>query len=209
MASAAVTSVEKLLSNDLRADSNPSPDWAEPSDRSPESERRLLEQLKHRDESCLSEVVELYSSRLATMVASTWRGASRDDVEEVVADVVADAWFEAHSIDPHRGSLTAWLCMRARFRALDRIRAEKRRVRLWDRLRLLASSDEVEPEYPTQVDAYLVGLTEIERRLVMLRFIEGRSVSEAATICGVTTKAAERRIERLREKLRRFYEGTT
>jgi len=130
--------------------------------------------------------------------------ASADsDAEEVVADVLVDAWFRAGDIDLERGSLETWLAMRARFRTLDRLRAARRRQALGSVLARLAGRDELDLAYPSDLDAYLAGLGERDRRLVQLRFLDGRPVAEVAAICSITPKAAERRLARLRIELRR------
>ena len=58
------------------------------------------------------------------------------------------------------------------------------------------------PEYASDLDAYLVGLSDLERQLVWLRFVEGRPVAEVASACNLTAKATEGRLARLRKGLR-------
>jgi RNA polymerase sigma-70 factor (ECF subfamily) len=53
--------------------------------------------------------------------------ADQADAEEVVADVLWQAWREAALYDPARGSVAAWLVAMSRSRAIDRFRAIRAR----------------------------------------------------------------------------------
>ena len=167
-----------------------------------EPDSEILERLRRRDEAVLPVLVAQYGGRIAAVVRGTWQGVADSDVEEVVADVVADAWLRAAEVDLERGRLEGWLVMRARYATLDRVRAARRRRSLVRRIAAAWNSGVTTPDYPSDLDAYLAGLTDLERTLIQFRFLEGRPVAEVAVTCGLTTKAAEHRLARLRNRLR-------
>lgn len=162
----------------------------------------ILERLRRRDESVLPVLLARHGARIAATVRGTWQGVADSDVEEAVADVVADCWFRAAEVDPERGSLEAWLVMRARYATLDRLRAARRGRSLMNRITAAWRSGAMTPDYASDLDAYLAGLTDLERTLIQFRFVEGRPVAEVAVACGLTTKSAEHRLARLRNRLR-------
>ena len=69
------------------------------------------------------------SSRYTPMLTAIALRFSNEeaDAEEIVADVLWQAWSDAKSYDPERGSVTAWLVTLARSRAIDRLRAKRAR----------------------------------------------------------------------------------
>ncbi len=53
------------------------------------------------------------------------------DAAEVLQDVFWEAWVGARSYDPQRGSPEAWIVMRARTRAIDRVRSVRKRTEVF------------------------------------------------------------------------------
>jgi RNA polymerase sigma-70 factor (ECF subfamily) len=140
--------------------------------------------------------------------------------EEVLQEVFWQIWQEAARYDPHRGSPEAWLVMRAKTRAIDRLRAIRRREKTF-----VAPVDEAvarTPEQPAEnpgvvaerrglVQSALDGLPEPQRRVVELAFFEGLTQSEIASRLGEPLGTVKTRarlaLERLRSLMKR--EGTT
>ena len=112
---------------------------------------------------------------------------------EVLQDVFWQVWQEAPHYDPQRGSPEAWLVMRAKTRAIDRLRSMRRRDRTF-----VAPVDEsvarrsdgpagdpaVMAEDRGLVQAALAQLPEAQRRVIELAFFEGLTQSEIATKLG-------------------------
>lgn len=140
--------------------------------------------------------------------------------EEVLQEVFWQIWQEAARYDPRRGSPEAWLVMRAKTRAIDRLRAMRRREKTF-----VAPVDDglaATPDGPVEnpgvaaerrglVRSALDGLPEPQRRVVELAFFEGLTQSEIARRLGAPLGTVKTRarlgLERLRSLMTR--EGNT
>ena len=134
---------------------------------------------------------------------------------EVLQEVFWQVWQEAPQYDPKRGSPEAWLVMRAKTRAIDRLRSMRRRDRTFVAPldESIARAEDGQAENPAVVaedrglvQAALAQLPEAQRRVIELAFFEGLTQSEIATRLGEPLGTVKTRarlgLERLREALR-------
>jgi RNA polymerase sigma-70 factor (ECF subfamily) len=76
-----------------------------------------------------SAMLALYDHFGASLLAIAMRiTGSRSEAEDVIQDVFTRAWREAQSFDRTRGTSAAWMVTLTRNRAIDHVRARKRRV---------------------------------------------------------------------------------
>jgi RNA polymerase sigma-70 factor (ECF subfamily) len=160
-------------------------------------------------------------SRLYDLLAPTAFGLIRrvlrdpEAAADVLQEVFWQVWREAPQYDPKRGSPEAWLIMRAKTRAIDRLRSMRRRDRTF-----VAPVDEsvaqggdgpvpdpaVVAEDRGLVRTALAQLPEPQRRVIELAFFEGLTQSEIATRLGEPLGTVKTRarlgLERLRGVLR-------
>jgi RNA polymerase sigma-70 factor (ECF subfamily) len=144
-----------------------------------------------------------------------------EEAEEVLEDVFWQLWRRAGQFDPARGSAAAYLLTLTRSRAIDRLRARERRVRLRSELPgpmlgesllggfTVASSPLQETlalERRERVRLALAALPAPQREAVELSFLEGLSHPEISTRLGEPLGTIKTRIRsgllRMRDSLR-------
>lgn len=104
--------------------------------------------------------------------------------------------------------LSGWLYQTARLTAITFIRSEIRRTRREQEAFMPAASNQNESDVWTQiapmVDDAIADLSETDRRAVVLRYFDGKSVREVSAALGGSEEAARMRLSRAIEKLRKF-----
>jgi RNA polymerase sigma-70 factor (ECF subfamily) len=161
------------------------------------------------DESALTALYDQWSRRVYTI--AFWILQDPDDAEDVVEETFWQAWRSAGQFDRARASVSTWLLMIARSRALDRLRARRRRV---ERTAAAASSfledldtaqtgfeSRVAEASPRLVQA-LDALPPEQREALQLAFFSGLSHSEIAAHTAEPLGTIKTRIRLAIEKLR-------
>jgi RNA polymerase sigma-70 factor (ECF subfamily) len=167
-------------------------------------------------------------SRFYDLLAPTAFGLIRrvlrdpEAAAEVLQEVFWQVWREAPQYDAGRGSPEAWLVMRAKTRAIDRLRSMRRRDRTFVAPvdESVARSSEEPAENPavvaedrTLVRTALAQLPEPQRRVIELAFFDGLTQSEIAARLGEPLGTVKTRarlgLERLRGALRGERVSTT
>lgn len=128
---------------------------------------------------------QLYDRHVDVLLAIAVRIlGERQAAEDLVHDVLMEAWRKAGDYDPSRGSVRSWLILRCRSRALDRRQAIPRAR--WVPLDTaggaeLPSAAAPDPGEDTErVRAALDALPEAQRQVLELAFWAGLSSAEIA-----------------------------
>lgn len=187
-----------------------------------EADRKLVVRVAAGDEAALG---ELYDRFAPTLFSVAYRvSGERADAEEIVLDSFSQAWREAAKFQQERGSVIAWLTMICRSRALDLVRARRRRERLVEQAgagsseareapamgQSRASDQEIEQSERCRVVAHaLKELPDPQRRALELAYFEGLSQSEIAERLGEPLGTVKTRVraamQKLRDALRPYY----
>ncbi len=173
-------------------------------------DRQLLAAMAAGDAHALRSLTLRYSGMLIALAMRF--GGDQSDAEEVVADVLWQAWSDAKSYDAGRGSVAAWLVMLARSRAIDRLRAKKAR-----QARAAANPPgEAAPDPASIVDAAqrarivraaVASLDRDERTALELAYFSDLSQSQVAQRLGLPLGTVKTRIRGAMIKLRQALSG--
>ena len=109
----------------------------------------------------------------------------------------------------HEKALSSWLFQGTRFTAINFMRSEIRRQNREQEAQMQTilneSGGEVWPKIAPLLDDAVAALREKERRAIVLRFYEGRSLREVGVALGASEEAAKKRVGRALEKLRESF----
>jgi RNA polymerase sigma-70 factor (ECF subfamily) len=179
------------------------------------NEESFRSRLAARDERALAELVEMASPWLLGLV----QGILDDpgEAEDVVIETFRIAWDKVHHVDAGSHGLVPWLLEVARNRAIDRVRARRRRGRLAERLAVLGTVQAVTPprepdeaarpgwHVHQEVHRALAELPDEQRTTGHLAYFEGRTHSEIAERLEVPLGTVKTRLRlglgRLRQRL--------
>ena len=162
----------------------PSPDTAVAG--SARADRELLDSLAH-DPSALADLYDRYSGLVYGLAMAALRNA--EDAQDLTQEIFLALYRQSGSYDPTRGALGAYLTAITRTRAIDRLRARGRKVRLLrDHHReIVPTQSSFTPldrisigQCTDRVRAALAELPENQRRVLEMAYYRGLSQSEIA-----------------------------
>jgi RNA polymerase sigma-70 factor, ECF subfamily len=124
------------------------------------------------------------------------------EAEDVLHEVFLEVWQHASDYDEARGSVRAWLVMRARSRGLDRLRALGRSRALPSEALLHSSCESPAPVDVLTLRNALRHLPEELRKLLELGYFAGMSSSEIAEHEQLAIGTVKSRVARALAELR-------
>lgn len=173
--------------------------------------REIIELIKRRDEKGAALLLRHYAPLMRYIIAPILQ--NEQDREECVSEAAMRVWDRIEQFDPSRGSWNAWLTALTRNAALDKARKNKS----------IVSSEEVSSEAPSAEptpeelivkkereaalrDA-LSRLSVQERALFYRKYYYLQSTAQIASELGMTERAVEGRLYRLKKQLRKTLGG--
>jgi RNA polymerase sigma-70 factor (ECF subfamily) len=166
-------------------------------------ERLLVLRAQTGDEGALTELVNLYSPRLRYYLRKMLPGRS-EQAEDVLQETWCDVLRSLASLKD-AAAFPAWIYRICRDRAWRLLRKERPASPL-DEQQVPASASEPEftAEDAASVHAALAELPEEQREVLVLRFVEGLTYEEIATICAAPLGTVRSRLFYGKEALRKL-----
>jgi RNA polymerase sigma-70 factor (ECF subfamily) len=171
-----------------------------------ERDRQLVRRVLEGDGRAFDDLVARYQS-LVSGVA--WRyGVPRDEIEDVVSEVFIKVYQNLHRYRPDH-PFTTWLYRLSANRAIDhqrRRRRERERGEMPEQIADPRPGAGASLEERERVDLVREALAEIPgrfRKAIMLVYVEGMKIEEAAAVLGRPTGTVKTRLMRGRAALRK------
>ena len=174
--------------------------------RCPVSDAELVRAMAEGDRAALGTLYDRYVSLLLGIARRILR--NEREAEDLVHDVFLEVWRQAKDFDIDRGTVRAWLVMRLRSRALDRLKSVAfSRVTSLETTTLpsepsVAPVDVTGASETAMVRRALDQLPPDQRTVIELGYFEGLSLSEVATKLGTPIGTIKSRLARALARLR-------
>jgi RNA polymerase sigma-70 factor, ECF subfamily len=173
----------------------------------------LVSDMRRGDRRALETLYEATVGKLYALASAILRQV--EDAEEVVGETYAQAWETADRFDPARASVTGWLLMICRSRALDLLRKRRTRGENHDLAGLERVEEDVRSpdellslmQQNSRVHAALSSLTPERRQLVSLAFLRDLTHQEIAEATGMPLGTVKSHLRRALGQLREQLEG--
>ena len=187
----------------------------EPPNNSSPRDVELLESVAAGREQALAELHRRHGSMLVALALQMMR--NREDAEDLVQDVFVQVWRQAGRYDPGRASVSTWIGMITRSRALDRFRNHQVRERTREKvthLRLFPTSESasgdrevLRRERRERLQEVLGRLPKEQEEVLDLAYFSGLTQQEIAENKGIPLGTVKTRTMLALRKLRLALRG--
>lgn len=176
-------------------------------------EKGIIELLLYKDEKGIDELMLNYGSLMKYIIAPILKDPQ--DREDCLSEVTMKVWEKAELFDAKRGSWNAWLTTVTRNTALNYTRKLSEHNSLDDIKDSVPSTEPtpeeavIQKECRMEIEKALNALSNKDRLLFYRKYYYLQSTAQIASELGMTERAVEGRLYRLKKKLRRSLGGET
>jgi RNA polymerase sigma-70 factor (ECF subfamily) len=165
--------------------------------------RALTLAIRRGDAAAFARFYDLYSFRLYRFLLTLARG--EENTAREVCQAAMTKLARSFKVFDEERMLWAWLCALAKNAFIDHYRAQRRRdrfVSLEEMTAPIAGKENAASQLSEILREALAALPPEERELVQAAYVDKRPLRELAEASGLTYKAVESRLARLRQKLK-------
>lgn len=175
-------------------------------------EAALVRGVVERDAGALARLYDRYAGMLMGLAQRVLGDAA--DAEEILQEVFLQVWNQADRYDPARSSVSTWLVLITRSRAIDRLRSRRVAERTADAADREKGRDHTSPrgvgnvfrqERHLRLQQELARLPEEQRQVLEMAYYEGMTQSEIASRTSIPLGTVKTRtllaVRKLREAL--------
>ena len=175
----------------------------------PSHDAALVGRVGTQDPRALAELYDRFSSLLLALARRILHDES--EAEEILQEVFLQVWNQAGRYDRARSSVSTWLVLITRSRAIDRLRSRQVKDRTLQGLQQEKRQLHTSPEGPSSVlldqrrqrlRREMQKLPDEQRRVLELAFFEGMTQSEIAASTGIPLGTVKTRTLLAMKKLR-------
>jgi RNA polymerase sigma-70 factor (ECF subfamily) len=171
-------------------------------------EMRLVARIRAGDQQAMSELYDRYAKVVYAVALRVLQDAA--GAEDVLQDVFLQLWRNPDAFDASRGSLSAWLAVISRHRAIDRLRKRRPETDIEDCVIAAGPDLRDETERTLVIEKVRVVLEQMnpdQRKVLELAFFQGLTHTEIAEKTGEPLGTVKTRIRSGLQLLRAKFAG--
>jgi RNA polymerase sigma-70 factor (ECF subfamily) len=155
----------------------------------PSSDSALVARMVRGDRRAVAELYARHARAIYSLAHAMLK--SPQEAEDLIHDVFLEAWHRSEHYSEARGTVRAWLLMRARSRALDRLKSSGQRVVTAEPSSLDDASGALGDQL--RLRELLSQMPDLQREVLLLGYFEGLSSVEIAEKLGIPTGTVKSR----------------
>ncbi len=169
----------------------------------------LMQRIADRRQDALGELYDRYAGMLVALATRIL--GNNGEAEDVVQDVLLQVWHRAGTYNPNRSSVSTWLVLLTRSRAIDRLRSRKVSERTAAGAQAETSRTHTSPkgaedvlsrERRERVSRELEALPVEQRQVLEMAFFDGQTQAEISQRTGIPLGTVKTRTLLAMKKLR-------
>ncbi|MGL5507069.1 MAG: RNA polymerase sigma factor [Paraclostridium sp.] len=167
----------------------------------------LIDRLKRRDESALSDLIDVYGDLIYR--ASNKILNNKELSEECLNTVLMKIWDSIESYSDDIGLFKNWIFSLSKYTAIDMLRKEikhsKNNVAMDENIKSESSVEDLVliKNFIGDIQKNIEKLSEIDKEIFNQRYNQGNKIKDIAKNIGITPKAISLRIMRIKDKIKK------